>query len=146
MSDFTWKGSDPKPPARIVDRLAIQRAKLMYPWCAACGAGPDVGLNGHHVLQKSLGGDDAMSNIVCLCGTGTTRCHGAHHGNPYFVPWSAGSEGKLGAYERRGAEWVNRRVGQTLLHSRQDVIGYLLGRLGESQGRDFLARTYFLSW
>lgn len=132
---------DPKPAARIVDRGAIRRAKLMYPWCAACGAGPDVGLNGHHVLGKGVGGDDVVSNIVCLCGTGTTRCHGAHHGNPYMQA-AAG-----GVLRRIDAEWVDRKVGETLLHSRQDVIGYLLGKLGESQGREFLTRTYyFVAW
>lgn len=41
--------------------------------CLLCGA-PDV--TRHHVLSRSLGGDDAAENVILLCGSGTTGCHG----------------------------------------------------------------------
>ena len=31
----------------------------------------------HHLVGKDLGGDDKPDNLVPLCGTGTTGCHGA---------------------------------------------------------------------
>jgi 5-methylcytosine-specific restriction endonuclease McrA len=30
----------------------------------------------HHIVPRSLGGDDVAANLVLLCGTGTTGCHG----------------------------------------------------------------------
>lgn len=31
----------------------------------------------HHLLPRSLGGDDVADNLVGLCGDGTSGCHGA---------------------------------------------------------------------
>jgi hypothetical protein len=33
----------------------------------------------HHRLLKSRGGRDHVTNLVLLCGTGTTLCHGLVH-------------------------------------------------------------------
>ena len=41
--------------------------------CLLCGRQP---VSIHHVIPRSLGGDDAVENLVGLCGTGTTGCHG----------------------------------------------------------------------
>jgi hypothetical protein len=30
----------------------------------------------HHLVSKSLGGDDVADNLVPVCGSGTTGCHG----------------------------------------------------------------------
>lgn len=129
--------ADPKPtfkkgnrPRRIVDPAAIAAAKFAHPLCAACGERTG---DGHHVLPKDKGGDDVVGNIVVLCGSGTSGCHGAHHGNPYVVDGA-----------RRDAAWVNRRVGRTLVERRPDVVWYVLGKLGETPGREFLFRHYFI--
>lgn len=161
MTDVT---PDPKPtstkgnrPRRTIDPYAIVEAKLTYPECAACGI---RGANGHHVLPKDKGGDDVIENIVTLCGTGTSRCHGAHHGNPYEVrlpgppvapsPTLLFPEGTFvfrdgGTYQRRDADWVNKRIGETLVRDRPEVIDYILGKLGWIAGADFLLRTYQIS-
>jgi hypothetical protein len=47
--------------------------------CEKCGsAGP---LSHHHRIKRSHGGEWLPSNIVVLCGSGTTGCHGwvEHH-------------------------------------------------------------------
>lgn len=139
----------PKPGTgrQIIDPGAVLRAKLAHPDCAACG---EPGGNGHHVLPKDHGGDDVDANIVCLCGSGTMRCHGAHHGSPYTeslfrVLRRSARAIKTECYtERRDAEWVNRRVGQHLLEHRRDVIDYVLGKLGEVAGADYLRRVYYI--
>lgn len=127
-------------PRRIVDQSVVARATLRRRSCAACGG---QGANGHHVLPKGHrpAGDDVEENIVTLCGTGTSGCHGAFHGNPYTVQvgnWALD-------VERRDSEWVRRRVGEHLLGQRWDVIEYVLQRLGDGPGRAFLDRFYFIS-
>lgn len=123
---------DFKPEPRIVDRTATKRALLRYPTCLACG---ERATNGHHVLSIGRGqtGDDVIPNIVGLCGTGSSGCHGAFHGNAYTV-----------RRERRDREWVARRIGERLPTSRPDVITYVLGKLGAEAGADFLERVYYV--
>lgn len=119
--------------------------------CAACGG---QAANSHHVLPKDRGGDDVRENIIGLCGSGTSGCHGAHHGSPYVVnvmqPVHRGGEdtGEIRGpvTERRDAEWVNRRIGQTLAERRQDTIEYVLGRLGTIPGGYFLMTTYHIEF
>lgn len=42
--------------------------------CRVCGTTGNITF--HHLTPKSLGGDDQAANIVPLCGSGTTGCHG----------------------------------------------------------------------
>lgn len=58
----------------IVDRRANGR-------CERCGRATAVA-NHHHRMLRSQGGYDLPSNLVRLCGSGTTGCHGWIHGNP----------------------------------------------------------------
>ena len=142
-------GPDPKSPPRIVDREARRRARLRAEPCAACGGVPS---NVHHVIQKSAPyfGDDVPGNLLLLCGSGTSGCHGAHHGNPYEVGsrYEATGVGRFvdrgPRFERRDREWVNRRIGETIKCCRPDVIEYVLAKLGDHQGRFFLEKTYYL--
>lgn len=138
---------DQKAESRIVDRSATTRALLTYPECAACG---HAASNGHHVIPIGRGatGDDVVENVVGLCGTGTERCHGAFHGNPYeaevyLIDDGLGPDVRYGK-QRRDREWVCRRVGEHLLDRRPDVIAYVLGKLGDGPGRAFLERVYYL--
>ncbi len=130
---------DFKPPPRIVDRTATKRALLTYPTCLACG---QAAANGHHILAVGRGqsGDDVIENIIGLCGSGTMRCHGAFHGNPYTV--------QIGNWvldvERRDREWVARRIGERLPTARPDVVAYVLGKLGREPGGAFLEATYYM--
>ena len=49
-------------------------------WCARCGH--SLANNAHHRKNKSQGGQDVLSNLVLLCGSGTTGCHGWVTGHP----------------------------------------------------------------
>ena len=124
---------DLKQGKRIIDHDAIRRAKLRYPECASCEHG---GMNGHHVLPKDArpAGDDVIENIISLCGSGTTGCHGAEHGNPYT--------------DEHGKRWttedVRRAIGRHLLAERPDVIFYVLSRCGIAAGQYFLWEHYYI--
>lgn len=145
--------ADPKAPPRVEDRTATRRALLAHPECLACG-GPAS--NGHHVLPVGRGqsGDDVVENVVGLCGTGAMLCHGAFHGSPYVItlghewtePAKGGGTALRAAYrtERRDREWVARRIGERLPGERPDVVAYVLRKLGDGPGRDFLRRVYHL--
>jgi len=71
----------PKPRANkrtdaSPQRKAEIRAKKAQE-CRLCGAtGGAFEVNAHHLIPRSLGGVWTESNIVGLCGSGTTGCHG----------------------------------------------------------------------
>jgi hypothetical protein len=68
---------DFKQPARQkasqADWDTVRADKLVNRLCRVC-MGPATSL--HHMVPRSLGGDDVADNLVPLCGTGTTGCHG----------------------------------------------------------------------
>ncbi len=76
------QGSRPKstdPDKATVD-AAMKRAAGK---CESCGD-PLCGRRGfeysvHHRKRRSQGGDNRLSNLVVLCGHGTSGCHGACH-------------------------------------------------------------------
>lgn len=67
---------DPKPESRHVadreqwDRIVFAKAGP----CRGCGA---PGESFHHLVPRSLRGDDVEANVIPLCGHGTRGCHGA---------------------------------------------------------------------
>jgi hypothetical protein len=63
-------------PART-RKLLRERA---HGCCEACGK-PGA-TNGHHRINQSQGGPDTLSNLMLLCGSGTTGCHGIVTVNP----------------------------------------------------------------
>lgn len=65
----------PKPPRR--KRLAhAGRAKVKHAACRACGF--LWGIERHHLVPRSLGGDDTDDNIIPLC----HACHQDLHNHP----------------------------------------------------------------
>jgi len=53
-------------------RIALkERAQNCCEMCGRWGA-----TNAHHRRNRSQGGDDELSNLLLLCGSGTTGCHG----------------------------------------------------------------------
>lgn len=136
---------DPRPAARTVDPHALAVARLAEDECGACGRPPG---SPHHVIPRSEGGDDVAANLLMLCGSGTTGCHGAWHGNPYMA-----SDGRWVALtlpeqpwrnERRDAVWVAQRIGHHIASRRRDIIAYVVGKLGDEPGRLYLLRRYHL--
>jgi 5-methylcytosine-specific restriction endonuclease McrA len=58
-------------------------------WCARCGL--EYANNAHHRKNLSQGGQDVLSNLLLLCGSGTTGCHGwvtEHPLEAYTNGWS----------------------------------------------------------
>lgn len=118
--------ADPKPRARFVANPR-QWAKLRrdligstYAKCAGCGeffAAARLSL--HHLIPRSLGGDDLAQNLVPLCGTGTTGCHGE--------------------FETRGKGWLDVAAGiRAWLAARPLAVAYVTEKKGDS----FLNRYY----
>lgn len=102
--------------------------------CASCHRPPS---NAHHVIPKGSPyfGDDVVGNIVMLCGSGTMGCHGAIHGSPYV--------------DERGKRWtendVRAEIGKTIVTIRPDVIAYVITKLGDEAGMDYLRRKYLVA-
>lgn len=69
--------ADPKPDARVVatrsEWEALRQHKLHGQSCRVCGG---LAATLHHLVPRSLGGDDLGPNLVPLCGDGTLGCHG----------------------------------------------------------------------
>lgn len=98
--------SDPKREPRIRDPELLRRMHFEFEECCICG---NVLFSVHHVLKRSQGGDDVKENLVPLCGSGTTGCHGAVE----------------------GAETAAcAALGHYLTHERPGTIAYLGSRLG----------------
>lgn len=70
-------------------RLLRQRSDGV---CEQCGM--ELATNAHHRKNKSQLGSDSLSNLLHLCGSGTTGCHGyitEHHAESYLKGWSVRS-------------------------------------------------------
>lgn len=62
--------------------------------CELCGA---EGMGVHHRLKRGQGGTWSPANLVRLCGSGTTGCHGAIERHPALAQ-------SLGLWLLRGAD------------------------------------------
>lgn len=65
-------GPDPKTRALVLVRDGYQ--------CVRCGcpAGPEIGQYSlQHRKARGVGGDNSLPNLILLCGSATTGCHGA---------------------------------------------------------------------
>jgi hypothetical protein len=92
-------------PKKVSDALKA-RAEMR---CERCQI--EVGTNHHHRRNQSQGGQHTLSNLMWLCGSGTTGCHGFVTRNPalsYGAGWSIRGQVRSPAEVpvlRRG-EWV----------------------------------------
>jgi len=106
--------TDPKPvPRHVAERDewdAIVLAKTGP--CRGCG-GPASSF--HHVVPRGQRGDDVPANVIPLCGTGTTGCHGAI--TTHTPGWEAIASAIRGSlspaetqyvYAKRGRWWLDR--------------------------------------
>lgn len=86
--------------------------------CVLCGV---RGQSLHHVLPRSLGGDDVRENLVWLCGDGVAGCHGlieARHEHACVL------------------------LGMHLLEEEPDVLRYLQSKFGDTEANEFVTRRY----
>lgn len=71
---------DPKPQKRYratKEEWESIRYAFRASNCLVCGAYWDSKRDSlHHVYPRGQGGDDVIVNLVPLCGSGTTGCHG----------------------------------------------------------------------
>lgn len=102
--------ADPRPARRIIDPRAGRRKVWLEGRCRACGAGH---LERHHLVPRSLGGDDVDANLIPLC----LLCHDAFERSP--------SHRRI----------VGRIIRATLL---PDELAYIIERKSEA----FLDRYY----
>ena len=104
---------DPKPAKRIKDKKAGRDKILLEGRCRVCGR--TWSLNRAHLVPKGQGGDDVDANIVPLCGSGTTGCHGAltAHTREWRVIAAILRENLTPAERaycitKKGADWLDR--------------------------------------
>jgi 5-methylcytosine-specific restriction endonuclease McrA len=103
---------DPRPAKRIVDTSV---KKALSAWCCRlCG---DPNTTAHHLVPRSLGGDDVVSNLVLLCGSGTTGCHGlveAHDPQALAQLRARLTDAELRyAIAKKGEAWLERYLPST---------------------------------
>lgn len=68
-------------PKKTRDALR-ERAHDCCEICGVWGAN-----NAHHRRNQSQGGPDILSNLLLLCGSGTTGCHGRIGREPAIAGW-----------------------------------------------------------
>lgn len=76
--DGASAGSRSRGPSQHVRAQVIARAEGRCEWC---GANPSWGVSVHHRQPRGMGGSrkvhvNAAANLMLLCGSGTTGCHG----------------------------------------------------------------------
>ncbi|MFQ5701309.1 MAG: hypothetical protein ACE5HU_05640 [Acidobacteriota bacterium] len=110
LEDFVRIWDDPQaPPRRQADAVYIRDG-----WrCTAPGCTSRRNLEEHHIVYRSRGGDDELSNRTCLC-----RFHhqaGEHGGRvscrgtaPLGIRWQLGRGGIGGAYRNELSSGGNR--------------------------------------
>ncbi len=127
MDGMPFRGPDPKVKprgpkrtGRVKDPSVARRAHVQRVPCVVCGdtASPSQ----HHVLPRGQGGDDDPANLVSLCGSGTTGCHGLIEANDIMV---------------------RRELGAYIKAHRPDTVAYVQGKLGQRQGTDWLRRRLY---
>lgn len=104
---------DAKPAARIVNPTAGRSKVLLEGRCRACGT--TRSLNRAHLVPRGQRGDDVDENIIPLCGSGTTGCHGklTDHSRGW-QPIAASVRRSLLPAEtayilrKKGDDWLNR--------------------------------------
>ena len=82
-----WKGSQKRQKRRNAARYNKARAEVIERSGGRCEAAVEgvckvQGTNAHHKRMSGQGGTDDPSNLLWVCGSGTTGCHGWIHANP----------------------------------------------------------------
>lgn len=117
---------DWKPTAAKKSKPARGKRPPLNAACVACGI---RATNRHHVIQKGAPhhGEDIDENLAPLCGSGTSGCHGAFHGNPYV--------------DKAGRRWTAAEVGAAIgvwLRADPARFAYAMERAGAEHIRRFL--------
>jgi hypothetical protein len=106
---------DWKPRKRITlsnrEYLKLARSVLArYRTCELCGKRRSESC--HHAVPRGKGGDDVWENMVALCGSGTTGCHGEVETSRearHRLRDEMRDETWIYIVERMGVDWADRR-------------------------------------
>ena len=110
---------DMKPEPRVKDPVRLSILHSRWRECALCGEHRKR-LSLHHISKHPK--DDVEGNLVMLCGSGTTGCHGEIEG---------------------GNRDKKRELGSHILNERDDVLPYLIFRHHtEERARAWVERVY----
>lgn len=116
VDDFDVQ-TDFKGGSRIKDPELMRQAHWAFDDCVVCGR---IDISIHHILPRSLGGDDVWENLVPLCGSGTHGCHGAVEAQ---------------------SDAVCRALGLYVVRDRPDTMRYLSEKLKTPEAAaDFIRR------
>jgi 5-methylcytosine-specific restriction endonuclease McrA len=110
---------DPRPEKRIKDPAVMKALHVRGVVCALCGNPGTL----DHIYPKGQGGDDVPSNLMGLCGGGTSGCHGLKHSEDVYT---------------------RIQIGEHLVEDRPDFMFYIQGKLGETEGREWLRKRFFI--
>jgi hypothetical protein len=116
-ADSSAAVADPRSRRRIRKPEAVLRKLLSERECRACGKPAS---NGHHLVPKGSPhfGDDVEDNVIPLCGSGTTGCHGRVH-----------------AWDMEARRAIGARLSES-------EVGYVRHRLGREAGDEWLRVGY----
>lgn len=109
----------PKPKVRA-ERTDAEQAAMDRdgPECQRCGVSlQDTSASKHHRKRRREADADAVANIVLLCGSGTTGCHGWCHAHPNkaraegWILWSGENPAGKPCLSARGRTGVEAEPG-----------------------------------
>lgn len=109
----------PKSGGRIKDPQVLATMHITWRECALCHATGVLSL--HHVSKHPR--NDVEGNLVMLCGSGTTGCHGLIEAHDHD---------KL------------RELGAYILKQRPDTIVYLYDQLGPVSAQEWMRRHFLI--
>jgi hypothetical protein len=69
----------------ITSKTRVSLHERAHDCCEMCGV--HGATNAHHRRNQSQGGHDLLSNLMLLCGSGTTGCHGFIGREPKVSEW-----------------------------------------------------------
>lgn len=87
-NNHIYNGKENKKPKKLIkikkvkSRSNINRCKENQPRCMACGSTNELAV--HHIIFKSQGGDDRLSNLIILCFECHRKCHDGFYRNKKY--------------------------------------------------------------
>lgn len=108
---------DPKPQRKVKDPDLLISLHIRWRECALCGATSPLSL--HHINKHPR--DDLEANLVMLCGSGTTLCHGQIEERDPIAMW---------------------QLAFHIHDSRPDTLEYLSWRFPHEGAHAWLRRVY----
>jgi hypothetical protein len=115
--------ADPKPLKRVTDPTVFETFHSREPSCVCCGW---RFADAHHILKRSQGGDDVLSNLIGLC----TLCHRALH-DRVTVIGDFGRKVTPAVVDSAIAGYIRSEAGS-------DCRTYLRGKLGDFAAEAFV--------